>query len=115
MSDRKEYLKNYRKVNQNCLNDYQRFHGAWVRMRKEILELLGGKCIRCGFSDSRALQIDHINGGGYKEKSKFKTTWKWYQFILEQLKNGSKDYQLLCANCNWIKRSEDKECGKEFL
>src|SRR3990172_4802494 len=35
--------------------------------RQCSLELLGSRCVRCGFTDARALQIDHINGGGSKE------------------------------------------------
>src|SRR5690242_5812608 len=27
------------------------------------MEILGSSCKRCGFSDIRALQVDHINGG----------------------------------------------------
>ena len=73
-------------------------------VRTAALELLGGVCRRCGFSDVRALQIDHKFGGGSKERKKYNghidirvslaTLWK---------------YQLLCANCNWIKRYENNE------
>ena len=31
-------------------------------LRKKIIDALGGCCARCGYSDIRALQIDHING-----------------------------------------------------
>jgi hypothetical protein len=71
-------------------------------IRGRILEILGNKCVYCGFSDLRALQIDHINGGGEKERKIHKGN-SYYRYILKQLKTGSKDYQLLCANCNMIK------------
>ena len=77
------------------------------RQRKKVLDLLGNKCKRCGFSDKRALQIDHINGGGLKETKSF--TKMYTKYIVEELLCGSKKYQLLCANCNWIKRAENKE------
>src|SRR6266446_5698640 len=35
------------------------------RIRREVIEHLGGKCVHCGFSDYRALQVDHINGDGW--------------------------------------------------
>jgi len=35
--------------------------------------------------------------------------FSYYRFILNEIKAGSKDYQLLCANCNWIKKFEEKE------
>lgn len=81
-------------------------------IRSQILALLGNQCVKCGFSDSRALQIDHINGGGVKEIRKFKNQDEYYRFMLKRLKSGSKAYQCLCANCNWIKRSENGEFRK---
>lgn len=76
------------------------------RRRSAILELLGGTCNKCGFSDERALQIDHVNGGGRDDKARFSSTSIYYKHILEV---EGKGYQLLCANCNWIKRHENKE------
>ena len=79
------------------------------RWRKEwkdkAYNKLGGKCIKCGFSDQRALQIDHINGGGNKDKLRHERD-KYYRKIYESKFN---EYQLLCANCNWIKRYEKGE------
>ena len=77
------------------------------RRRDAVVELLGGKCVRCGFDDDRALQVDHINGGGCQEKSS--TTGIYYNFVINQIKSGDHHYQLLCANCNWIKRFENRE------
>ena len=78
------------------------------RRRIEALNKLGNKCAICGFNDPRALQIDHVNGGGTREiKEKFKRNRnKYYQFILKDISNN---YQLLCANCNWIKKYERNE------
>jgi DNA-binding HxlR family transcriptional regulator len=79
------------------------------RKRLEIFELLGNKCARCGISDQRVLQIDHISGGGRHERMAFKSNHPYYSHVIEELKHGSKDYQLLCANCNNIKLIEAKE------
>jgi hypothetical protein len=64
--------------------------------------MLGGKCVHCGFSDWRALQIDHIHHVG-KNREK--------QNVINNkiLMGETEDYQLLCANCNWIKRHEERE------
>lgn len=78
-----------------------------------ILALLGNCCVKCGYSDPRALQIDRVHGNGKKEIRKFKNEDYYYRFVLEQLKSGSKDYQCLCANCNWVKRHENGEFGKK--
>jgi len=73
--------------------------------RQKAIELLGGICTRCGFSDPRALQIDHIKGGGGKEILAHSS-----DYIARRICRGeSEDYQLLCANCNWIKRVENNE------
>jgi len=79
------------------------------RKRLEIFELLGNKCAQCGISDQRVLQIDHINGGGRHERMTFQSNHPYYSQVFEELKHGSKDYQLLCANCNIIKLIEAKE------
>lgn len=81
------------------------------RFRLLIIEKLGGVCVGCGFSDVRALQIDHKNGGGVKE---LKTTGRlaYYYRVLRELNNGIIRFQILCANCNWIKRHENNENPK---
>ena len=67
------------------------------------------KCVRCGFSDVRALVIDHVNGGGRQEREvTFKgAMYKYYKHVQENIATGK--YQLLCANCNTIKLFEEKE------
>ena len=83
-------------------------------IKNEILKLLGNQCInpygehKEPYTNILALQIDHINGGGNKARKKVNVT-KFYLDILKEIQNGSKDYQLLCANCNWIKRFKNKE------
>jgi hypothetical protein len=85
------------------------------RLKAEIFNLLGNKCsnpnclVLNGCSDPRCLQIDHVHGRGKQEIRRFGDSTKYYVYILKQLKSGSKDYQLLCANCNWIKRWENSE------
>lgn len=78
-----------------------------IRHRNMIIEKLGGKCVHCGFSDPRALQVDHINGGGRQERlvKKINTNKALYDDIC----NTVNKYQLLCANCNTIKRITNKE------
>lgn len=73
------------------------------QLRSDLFKLLGGKkCKKCGFSDERALQFDHKRGGGCKDR-------KSYKFYLNNPKLAKKTLQILCANCNWIKRFTKKE------
>lgn len=75
------------------------------RLRLRAVAVLGNRCVKCGFSDPRALQIDHIDGGGNKEaRSGGRPS------IYRKIVRGNTDgYQLLCANHNWIKRAENNE------
>lgn len=79
-------------------------HEKTLKRRAKLLGFLGNKCVKCGFSDWRALQIDHVNGGGCKEVKKLGLL-NMYKRIYEY----PQEYQLLCANCNWIKRYEKGE------
>ena len=79
------------------------------RDKLDLYDFLGNKCFHCDFSDPRALQIDHVNGGGKKELVTAGNRGAYYRRVLRLLKEGSKEYQLLCANCNWIKRHNNNE------
>jgi hypothetical protein len=70
------------------------------------------KCQRCGFDDIRALSIDHINGGGRKHTREMKLRSDGralYEWIKED--NYPQGFQVLCMNCQWIKRDENLECS----
>jgi hypothetical protein len=101
-----EYAKKYYTENKLDLNSK---HVERKRMlRKELLEIMGGKCVKCGFSDFRALQIDHVSGGGTEERGQMYLE-KYYNKIRKDIESGSVEYQLLCANCNWIKKYDNGE------
>ena len=77
--------------------------------RIKLIEMLGGHCVKCQYAyDIRALQIDHINGNGRKEARKHGTSSMYY-FYLRNPQIAFKKIQVLCANCNQIKRHENKE------
>ncbi len=86
----------------------------WLKHRMILINYFGGKCERCGFSDYRALQIDHINGGGSREMRNL-VILKAPLRYLERIKKNRGEYQLLCANCNWIKKYENKETAKKRI
>jgi hypothetical protein len=108
---KRESQKKYRDNNREKVRECQRLEKQ--RKKIEIHSLLGSICIKCGFTDIRALQIDHINGGGHIERKEYPTNpKKYYSNILTSIKNKEGKYQLLCANCNWIKRFENNEVRK---
>jgi hypothetical protein len=112
---RNKYNLAYRKANPDKVDEWRRRNAVIARRknkekRNEVFLLLGNKCRRCGFNDFRALQIDHINGNGIKDKKE--KSGLYIKAVLKEILAGSKKYQLLCANCNWIKREERHECKK---
>ena len=103
---RRELMRDYRKRNREKIQQQQILNNKKRRM--EILSMIGTKCVKCGFDDYRALHIDHVNGGGNKERKTHSHSWS-YKFWKNALVERKEDYQVLCANCNWIKRYENKE------
>ena len=86
-------------------------HAQGVRreqIRADIVAMFGGACQRCGFSDRRALQIDHIHGADEPRGHPLRGGWRLYRKVLtgERSRDG---LQLLCANCNAIKLHENRE------
>lgn len=105
-----------REKNKHRIREYNtRYHKEKRReVRTEILSLLGKQCVLCGYdADVRALQIDHVDGGGGIERKRFSNLEQYYRHILQTLRSDERRrYQLLCANCNAIKRMESKECER---
>src|SRR5258708_10207988 len=93
-------------------------------VRLQIIEALGGRCMwpgGCDVTDPDMLQVDHVNGGGGRERKLFSFRGQavgasgvgsdhynmsgnrssdYYKHILGRVLEGSKDYQILCANHN---------------
>jgi hypothetical protein len=88
------------------MQDSVRLKARRKALREQILNMLGWACARCGFTDDRALCIDHINGGGEPERKKARSSEAYYKAILA---SGGAGYQILCCNCNAIKRIERGE------
>jgi predicted HNH restriction endonuclease len=81
-----------------------------ARRRAETIEFYGGKCVRCEFSDIRALQVDHIHGGGKKERDAGRHgLFELWKITRDDPVMARATFQLLCANCNSIKRHENYE------
>lgn len=78
-------------------------------LREAAITYLGGACVHCGIDDYRCLQIDHVKDDGYEDRKRDGSTW--YQKMVKRILAGDGDgrYQLLCANCNWIKRYENDD------
>lgn len=94
----------------NDLRFYRKSAHYNTRYQRSIhfkaLRLYGGKCCRCGFSDWRALQFDHVKSlGTYSTKNVGRVCH--YEEVIRSFDTG--EFQLLCANCNTIKKYENSE------
>ncbi len=61
-----------------------------------------------GFSDVSGKIIDHINGNGHQDMLSY-GSYSSLTYYRRVLLDTTGKYQLLCANCNWIKRHSNKE------
>jgi len=80
------------------------------RKRVQVLEHYGGKppkCAICGFSDLDCLDLDHKDNDGSIERKKFKTSEKFFLWLIKN--NFPEGYQVLCKNCNWKKYIQTKK------
>lgn len=113
--ERAAYEKEWRRKNRERIAEYQR---DWTNRNRVTwranLFFEFGPCQHCGFNDPRALQIDHVEGGGNKERRNLWSrlnTHQQYLAVRERFIRG--ELQILCANCNWIKRNERGECTQK--
>ena len=87
--------------------ELQRNRLVYEEKKIEVLAHYSGvnfpSCSKCGFSDIRALSIDHINRRNGDDKSGNKL-YRW--LIKEDFPEG---YQTLCMNCQFIKRTVEGE------
>ncbi len=79
-----------------------------VRIKFIIYDHLGGfQCVKCGFTDIRALQFDHIHQA--KNSPQFGSRNSELRYYAKNPEECRKYLQILCSNCNWIKRFENDE------
>jgi plasmid maintenance system killer protein len=107
--------KYWRKKKPQAYNLYSMIHNRKIRL--EVLRHYSNgkpKCVKCGIEDTRCLSIDHINGNGAEHRKELK---KLRTNIITYLrKNNYPDgFQILCMNCQFIKRHENNENRKGKL
>lgn len=91
------YKKNEKRYNswcKKCLYEFQK--KRWIKRKKEAVELLGGKCCKCGYNKKMsALHFHHLDSEE-KEFSWDKMRLKSWDKVLKELKKCI----LVCANCH---------------
>ena len=76
----------------------QRYYRA---RRLKVFDLLGGRrCVRCGCTVVRLLEVNHKNGGGTREIQAL-GGGEWIRAILNG-KRGTSDLEVVCKVCNVV-------------
>lgn len=89
----RSYYKHKKKRNQESKE-------TRLRVKKQIFDHYGNRCVCCGETTPQFLTIDHINGDGHKHKREIGKSGgiSFYKWIIKN--NFPKDLQILCFNCN---------------
>ena len=69
------------------------------RIKEEVINAYGGKCICCGEQELMFLSIDHVKGGGTKLRKQGKDRAHSLRLRLRR-ESYPPDFQVLCHNCN---------------
>lgn len=100
--------KTYRESNKDKVKKWKKT--ALLKIKLEVFDHYSKSrsCNICGFININALVVDHINGGGKKEKRILNKAGNAFYYWLKKqgYPNG---YQILCANCNMIKGTSKPE------
>lgn len=102
---RKYRIENYEKAKAQRLASGKRLH---YKYRGELMDEMGARCVKCGYNQKAALQFDHVYGDGAKDlKSRAPFSLGVHKHMRDSWLAGR--IQLLCANCNWVKRAALQE------
>lgn len=92
------YVDRHREnVNRAQSEDY---HGC----RLALFSILGFVCVGCGCVDHRVLEFDHVHNDGGEDRRRFNGMRSFYVHYAKHPEEAASKLQVLCRNCNWLKR-----------
>ena len=101
---KRESMKRRRAKNPEPFREQSR--KAKAKLKEKIFGAYGHTCARCEFDDKRALTLDHKLNNGAQERRELGERGVYYRAIE---KYRPDEYQILCMNCQFIKRCEDQK------
>lgn len=105
-----EYRAKFARLSPSVAKERQQKYAQ--KLREQVLTFYGNSkmaCVKCGFTDIRALTIDHINGKGNEHRKQSHNHGGTSFYIWLRKSNYPEGYQTLCMNCQFIKRKENNE------
>lgn len=105
---RKKYMDTYYIQNHSVINNQNKKRGKMRHKdaRRKVLEHYSNGTMKCacpGCNEDKEefLTINHINGGGNKDRKTFKGARTFYEYLVKN--NYPPDLNVLCYNCNCSK------------
>ena len=99
MTRKAELMRKYRAANPAKFAAQSRQSKRRLRLR--VLECYGSTCTICGFSDERALTLDHILNNGAEERQALGERGVYRRALAPE---NHHEYRMLCMNCQFIER-----------
>jgi endogenous inhibitor of DNA gyrase (YacG/DUF329 family) len=84
------------------------------KRRIEALDVLGGKCMACGLTDTFLLTFDHIYNDWEKDKVRRCDKVGLARWIINNPEEAKKRLQVLCWNDNALKEFYPQEFANRF-
>jgi len=122
--ERMRYVENRNRMRAQRKIQWHKHKSDWNKLRseknqnlyralkEEMLAKYKNKCNHCGDIRIPVLTVDHVAGDGAVHRKK---TGNGITFLREVISDNSGRFQLLCMNCQWIKRHANSENKKPRL
>lgn len=90
-----EWRKRHTNVSRSVVGRYM------LKLKRKALEKVGGvKCVNCGCDEIRALEINHVNGGGSKEKRAARLHGSLFYRAIASGRRSTEGLDVRCRVCN---------------
>lgn len=109
-----EYAKKWHQENLDRVNVYRK--KTALKLRSDVFEAYGGKCLCCGETTLLFLTIDHIDGDGNRHRKKvlgshLKAGTHFYRWLRQN--DYPSGFRILCFNCNMGRHRNGGVCPHE--
>ena len=83
---------------QECL---EKIPGWNAKYREPVISYYGGKCVCCGETESKFLELHHVNGDGKAHRERIGVSGTgMYRHLISNNFQSEWELQILCANCH---------------